>query len=181
MSPIRILAGAALLAASLHAGAQARPEPEKPAPQTTDESAQRSEMRREVEEAARAINAYSVSRRDEALQRAETAVEAMDRRITRFQAAWAAQEQRLNADSRASRDKALAEVRKRRTELDARYRAMQASNTQAWTGAKERFIGAYRDLADALRPDRAKPEAEAEEGQKPAQPATQVEPKKEGE
>ncbi len=160
MSSIRMLAGAALLAAGFHAGAQESPQPVESAPQTVDESAQRAEMRREVEEAARAIDAYSVSRRDEALQRAANAMEKMDRRIDRFQAAWAVHEQRIGAESLASRDKALAGIRERRTELDARYRAMQESGAQAWTGTKERFIEAYRDLADSLRPARVQPESE---------------------
>jgi hypothetical protein len=176
MTSIRMLAGVALLAASFHAGAQEKPQP---APQAAEESAQRAEMRREVEEAARAIDAYSVSRRDEALQRAATAMEKMDMRIDRFQAAWAKQEQRISAESRASRDNALAEIRERRSELDARYRAMRESSTQAWTAAKERFIGAYLDLADSLRPARVQPESE--EDSKSVEEAAETGSKKKGE
>ena len=83
----------------------------------------------------------------------------------------------LNPENPGTR--ALTEVRELRAELDARYSTMRDSNTQAWTGAKERFIAAYRDLADSLRSDRAKPETE--ENSKPAEEPAKVESKKEGE
>lgn len=180
MSSIRIFVSAALLATSLQVNAQEPSKPaENPKPSVSDESAQRADMRREVDEAAHAINAYSISRRDEALQRARTAMTDMDQRIKRFQADWSKEAQRVNAEARSSREKAVTDVRERREELQARYRIMQESNAQAWSRAKEGFITAYRDLADSLRPKPAKPGAEKD--QKSGEEAGRTGSKKEGE
>ncbi len=161
MTPIRILAGAGLLGVSLAACArQQSPEPTETTPpqaQAGDEAAQRAQMRREVEEAAQAIGAYSAARRDEALGRARTAMDDMDRRIRRFEADWHAGARRIGEASKTAREKEMEDIRRRREELGASYRALQESNEQAWDRTRERFVEAYRRLAEALGMNRAQP------------------------
>lgn len=157
MSTIRRIAMAGMFAASLGAAAQppqTQPAAEDPARQ---EAAERAEMRREVEEAVRAIDAYTVARRDDATQRARVAMERMDQRIAGFQARWAAETERIRAESQASRERAAERIRDRRAVLQERYRAMEQSNAEAWALARERFVRAYRDLAGELGADSSEP------------------------
>lgn len=153
------------ITACAQAAAQEPPAEQKP-PQAA-EAAQRAEMRREVEEAARAIDAYSVARRADAAKRAQQAMGDMDRRLRQFQAEWSAEAKRIGENTKTNRERALAEARERRAELEKRYRQMQESNAQAWTRARDGFVRAYRDLAAALGMQRAEPEA-ADESEKEA-------------
>ena len=164
MSSVRIIVAAAMLAASLSAAAHQQPgitaEPE-----SASEAEQRAEMRREVDEAVRAIEAYSTARRDQAVQRARSATERMDQRIRRYHAEWLAEAEAVQAKRQVERDRSMARVTERRAALDARYRELQKANAQAWERARDRFIHAYRALADALGAASDEPEAE-EEGKK---------------
>lgn len=155
---IQTLALAVLLATGADASAQEPPPQAEQTPSETTEASQRAEMRREVDEAARAISAYSVARRADAAKRAQQAMDDMDRRLRYFQAEWSAEAKRIGERSQANRERALVEARGRRAELDKQYHAMQDSNAQAWARARESFIRAYRDLAATLGIQRAKPE-----------------------
>ncbi len=95
-------------------GALAQEPPNEPAPAPEDQAAQeaeeRAEMRREVEEAAQAINAYTIARKDDAAQRARVAMERMDQRIGRIRAAWSEEAERIRAESQASRERDAAMI-----------------------------------------------------------------------
>ncbi len=172
MRRTRILVLALLLAANAGVPAQETPPPAPHKPSEDTEAAQRAEMRREVEEAARAIEAYSVARRDDAARRAQQAMADIDRHLRRFQAEWSAEAKRVGERSEDNRRKALAEARARRDQLDRQYRAMQESNAQAWERARAGFIRAYRDLAAALgmRPAEQETADQAESQQKETKP-----------
>lgn len=160
---IQTLTFALLLATGSNASAQeARPSAEQK-PSEVTEATQRAEMRREVEEAARAINAYSVARRGDAAKRAQRAMDDMDQRLRYFQAEWSAEAKRIGDRSQANRERALVEARERRAELEKQYHAMQDSNAQAWERARDGFIRAYRDLAVTLGIPRPKQETKEDE------------------
>lgn len=158
MLKIRNLTLALLLATGVGAAAQQSPPTDEKPTSEPAEAAQRAEMRREVEEAARAIDAYSEARRTEAAKRAQQAMNAMDRRLRQLQADWSAEAKRIGENTQANRERALAEARERRAELEKRYQEMQESNAQAWDRARDGFVRAYRDLAATLGMQRAKPE-----------------------
>ena len=163
MSSVRIIVAAAMLAASLSAAAHQQPEvPAEPEP--ASEAEQRAEMRREVDEAARAIEAYSTARRDQAQERARAATDRMDQRIRSYQAQWLAEAEALKARRQVERDRSMARVTERRAALQERYLELQEANAQAWQRARERFVQAYRALASALgvASEQAQEEGEAE-------------------
>jgi hypothetical protein len=162
MSSVRNIVAAAMLAASLSAAAHQQPEVTAE-PEPASEAEQRAEMRREVDEAVRAIEAYSTARRDQAVQRARSATERMDQRIRRYHAEWLAEAEAVKARRQVERDRSMARVTERRAALDARYRELQKANAQAWERARDRFIRAYRALADALGAAPDQPEVEEEE------------------
>lgn len=139
------------------AAQQSPPQDEKKSSEST-EATQRAEMHREVEEAARSINAYSVARRADAAKRAQQAMDDMDRRLRQLQTDWSAEAKRIGENTKANRERALVEARERRAVLEKRYHEMQESNAQAWARARDGFVRAYRDLAATLGMQRAKPE-----------------------
>ena len=137
------------------AAQDARGVPAVPASQAAQrEAAQREDVRREVEEASRAIEAYSAARRQEAVERARLAVERMDARLARLRTAWSRERDGLAADARAARDRVDADLRLRRERLETRYRALRTdgadADAEAWARVKADFVQAYRELGDAL-------------------------------
>ena len=117
----------------------------------TDRDARREEMRREVDEAARAIGAYSKAESDQALQRARSALEAMDKRIEDARLDGEREAARMSADARERRERAMAELRTQRAEAAERYRALQGASSATWERVKEQFLASYRSLADKIR------------------------------
>jgi len=162
MSSVRTIVAAAMLAASLSAAAHQQPEVTAE-PEPASEAEQRAQMRREVDEAVRAIEAYSTARRDQAVQRARSATDRMDQRIRRYHAEWLAEAEAVKAKRQVERDRSMARVTERRAALEEHYRELQKANAQAWERARDRFVRAYRALADALRDASDEPEAEEEE------------------
>lgn len=132
-------------------GTVAAQEQAKTEPQEEAADDERENMRKEVEEAARAIEAYSLARRDEAQQRAEAAIDAMDHRIRQLQTDWDRGGERMSAAARANRDRAMADLRAQRAELSTRYRKMQDSSAEAWSRIRDDFVSAYRRIADSVR------------------------------
>lgn len=159
MSSVRLIVAAAMLGASLSAAAHQQPEVTAE-PEPVSEAEQRAEMRREVDEAVRAIEAYSTTRRDQAVQRARSATDRMDQRIRRYHAEWLAEAEAVKARRQVERDRSMARVTQRRAELEKHYRELQKANAQAWERARDRFVRSYRALADALGAASDEPEAE---------------------
>ena len=162
MSSVHIIVAAAMLAASLAAAAHQQQPAVTAEPEPASEAEQRAEMRREVDEAVRAIEAYSTARRDQAVRRARSATDRMDQRIRRYRAEWLAEAEAVKTKRQIERDRSMARVTERRAALEERYRDLQKANAQAWERARVRLVNAYRALADALRDASDEPEAEEE-------------------
>ena len=116
-----------------------------------DRDARREEMRREVDEAARAIGAYSRAESDQALRRARSALEAMDKRIEDARLGEAREAARMSAEAGARRERAMTELRAQRAEAAERYRALQGASSATWERVKEQFLASYRSLAEQVR------------------------------
>lgn len=127
------------------------PENAEAARKVADRDAHREEMRREVDEAARAIGAYSKAESDQALQRARSALEAMDKRIEDVRLDGESEAMRISADARERRERAMAELRAQRAEAAERYRALQGASSASWERVKEQFLASYRSLAEKIR------------------------------
>ncbi|KAF1710746.1 hypothetical protein [Pseudoxanthomonas sacheonensis] len=141
------------------AAVQAPPEPqpggagdaEAARQEAANRDARREEMRREVDEAARAIGAFSKAESDQALKRARSALEAMDKRIEDARLDWEREAARMSADARERRGRAMAELRAQRAEVAERYRALQGASSATWERVREQFLASYRSLADEVR------------------------------
>lgn len=181
MNKIPQIGASILLALALGpAAAQAPPPPATPqdpdATQPQQASARdtrREDMRREVAEAAKAIGAYSQAERDQALQRAKSALDAMDRRIENMQRGWVDDAERRSAKAHENRERLLADLRKQRADAAERYRAMQGASAEAWEGVRKQFVASYESLAEKVRrlwdsTDEAAPASE--ETTRPAEP-----------
>jgi DNA topoisomerase VI subunit B len=152
-------------------GTAAAQEPAKPPSQeeVSSTASEREDMRREVEEAARAIEAYSIARRDEAQQRAKAAIETTDRQIQQLQADLERGAERMSAAARANRERAIADLRAQSAELSARYRRMQDSSADAWSRIRDEFVNAYRRITEAVRKASADSDAQKPAEEKPAE------------
>jgi CHASE3 domain sensor protein len=112
-------------------------------------------VRKEVEEAAQTIGDYTLARRDEALERVETAVDRVDRRMARLREDWDQRLKRMSATAKARNDRTMSDIKRRRDDLDAKYDALRRSSDAAWNDAKTGFVRSYRELAEAMRNARA--------------------------
>lgn len=139
--------------------------------QASERDARREEMHREVEEAAKAIGAYSEAERDEALQRGKSALDAMDRRIENARSNWEGGAGRMSAKTRERREHAMADLRTQRAEAAERYRAMQDASAETWERARGQFVASYRTLAERVRRLWDSADEKAPAGREPAQPA----------
>lgn len=159
MNPIPQATAFGLFAFALAlAAAQAPPAPqpgvagaEAARQEAASRDARREEMRREVDEAARAIGAFSKAESDQALKRAKSALDAMDKRIEDARLDWEKRAARMSADARERRERAMAELRTQRAEAAERYRALQGATSATWERVKEQFLVSYRSLADQVR------------------------------
>jgi uncharacterized protein YukE len=179
MSLRRFFCAIFLIAMSAHAfaqaGAGASPPPEQHDTRQQDAEAETEAVRKEVEEAAQAIGEYTSARRDEALRRAGTAIGRLDRRMAELREDWDRRLKGMSSDTRARSERAMADLQRRRDDLDARYEAMRRSSEEAWEDNKTGFVRAYRMLADTMRQMRAD-EQRAQEG--PANAADEPEEEK---
>lgn len=170
MRAIRFLHAAVLSLIVLGGAAAQEPEKkpaqqEQPSPET-----RREKLRKEMDETASEIQAYSQARRDEAVERARLAMDRMDRQIQQLQTDWDRATESMSQAARANRDKAMSGLRQQRSDLSARYRKMQDSSVDIWAQVRDDFVSSYRRAADALRkasseydkdqPAEEKPEAE---------------------
>ena len=181
MNDIRQLAASVLVALIVGPAMAQAPSPPpaaqhaQAAGEATDTQARREEMRREVDEAAKAIDAYSQAERDQALQRAKSALDAMDRRIETARRGWESEAERMTAAARERRERAMADLRTQRAEAAERYRAMQDASAETWGRVREQFVARYQSLAERVRrlSDSADEPSPAE--RKPDEPAEQEE------
>ena len=179
MNKIPQTSAAILLALALGpASAQAPPPaaaPENPqatqSQPTNERDTRREDMRREVAEAARAIGAYSQAERDQALQRAGSALDAMDRRIEQTRRGWVNDTERKSAKAREDRERLLAELRAQRADAAKQYRAMQEASAGNWERVKKQFVASYESLAQKLRHLWDSTDQAAPPGSPPEQPA----------
>lgn len=160
MNPITHAAGFGLLAFVLGLSiAQAPPAPQSGTAENDEAArqdaanrhARREDMRREVDEATRAIGAFSKAESDQALERAKSALEAMDRRIEDARHEWERDAARMSADAREQRDRAMTELRTQRVEVAERYRALQGASSATWERVREQFLTSYQSLAARVR------------------------------
>lgn len=107
------------------------------------------EVKQETQDLIQSLGAYTADQRDEAVQRAKTALDNLDERIdaleTRIDDNW-------DQMNKATRDKARASqkaLRKQRTEVAEWYGGLKTSSADTWGHMKKGFSDAYKALGDA--------------------------------
>lgn len=107
------------------------------------------EVKQETQDLIQTLEAYTADQRDEAVQRARTALSNLDERVDalekRIDGNW-------NQMNEAAREKARANLealRKQRNQVAESYESMKASSVDAWDHMKDGFSDAYKALADA--------------------------------
>lgn len=171
MRTLRFLHAAALSLIVLGGAAAQEPENKPPQQEQPSPANQREKARKEMDEAANEIQAYSQARRDEAVERARLAMDRMDRQMQQLQADWDRAAESMSQAARANRDKAMSDLRRQRSELSARYRKLQDSSADIWAQVRDDFVSSYRRAAEALRKARSDyDEEQPEEGQREGEP-----------
>jgi len=117
--------------------------------ESSEEKTSIKEVKQETQDLIQALGAYTADQRDEAVQRAKTALHKLDERIdaleTRIDNNW-------DQMNKAAREKARANLkalRKQRTEAAEWYGSLKTSSADAWEQIKKGFSDAYKALGDA--------------------------------
>jgi chromosome segregation ATPase len=117
--------------------------------QSSEEKTSIEEVKQETQDLIQALEAYTADQRDEAVQRASTALNNLDERID-------ALEKRIDDNwdqmNKAAREKARANLkalRKKRNEVAEWYGSLKTSSTDTWEHMKKGFSDAYKALGDA--------------------------------
>jgi len=119
------------------------------AAQTADRTSPE-QVRKEVGEAVAAIEAYSADRRDEAMAKAGSEIERLDRYIEHLDDRVAARWDQMDQATRARVRTTLKMLRRQRTDLAEWSGRMRESSAAAWDHVKEGFMTSYRALGDAF-------------------------------
>lgn len=146
----------ALLAPAVFA--QAPPESTAPRGSTspgTPPPAAPSEKETEGDLWMEAIRGFSVRQREEAVDRARTTLDLVDRRILAWQTRIDRDWQRMDAATRARARQILSDLHRQRVEVAAWYGGLRHSSAEAWGDVRTGFANSYRQLAASMRRARA--------------------------
>ncbi|TVO59299.1 hypothetical protein [Denitromonas halophila] len=116
-----------------------------------DDKASVEHISQESEDLMKALKAYTVKQRNEALKKSQAALDTLDRRIEALEAQV---DQRWDKMDQAARDKARASLkalREQRREVATWFGSMRDGSVEAWEEVKDGFTGAYQALQDAWK------------------------------
>lgn len=130
------------------------------APPDSERSA--AQLRKEVSEAAEAIRRYTAEQRDEALEKAKSALGAVDSQLASLEGYVDRNWDTMSDAARARARAALRELREQRVEVAEWYGSLKSSAPELWDHAKKGFSDAYAALRGAWH--KAEKELEAPKG-----------------
>lgn len=107
------------------------------------------EVKRDVGDAAESIKNYSVEKRDEAVQKAKAALDALDVRIAALEANIDANWDKMNKAARERARASLNALHKQRIAAAEWYGSLKNSSAAAWEQMKKGFSTAYEATRDA--------------------------------
>ena len=117
--------------------------------ESSEEKTSIKEVKQETQDLIQALGAYSADQRDEAVQRAKTALHNLDERIDALEKRIDDHWDQMN---KAAREKArvnLKALRMQRNKVAEWYGSMKTSSAGAWEHMKKGFSDAYKALGDA--------------------------------
>lgn len=132
------LALAATLGAMLPAQAQA-----------SEDKASVERVSQEADDLMRALKAYGAAQREEALAKAKTTLESLDRRIDALEARVDAQWDKMDDVARDKARMSLKVLRQQRREVAMWFGSMRDGSAEAWDEIKAGFADAYQALNEA--------------------------------
>jgi exonuclease VII large subunit len=119
------------------------------AAETAKPDASAAEVRKEINEAMDAIARYSVTKRDEAVERANRALSKLDVELERRQQELRQRWNKMSESARAEARNTSDELERRRRELAEWYGGMKHGAQNAWEEIKSGFSRAYGELKKA--------------------------------
>ncbi len=107
------------------------------------------EVKQETQDLIQALGAYTADQRDEAILRANTAVNNLDKSIDELEKRIDDNWDQMNQTARKKARANLKALRTQRNEVAGWYGSLKTSSTDAWEHTKKGFSDAYKALGDA--------------------------------
>lgn len=104
-----------------------------------------------AEDRVQALRKFTFQQRAEAVERARTTFDLVDRRMRDLQARMDRDWNRMDAAARERTRGAMERLRAQRVEAAEWYGGMRHSSSEAWNDVRTGFADSYRDLAAAMR------------------------------
>ncbi|MFO8089874.1 MAG: hypothetical protein R6U13_08570 [Desulfatiglandaceae bacterium] len=117
------------------------------ADQKPDDKTTADELGQDVKDALNALKDYSADKRDEALKKGKSAVDALDDRIEKLEDNARKKWGEMDQAAREKTQDTLKSLRKGRNELAEWYGGMKQSSADAWEHVKEGFLESYDTLS----------------------------------
>ena len=107
------------------------------------------EVKKESQDLIEALKSYTESQRDEALKKAKTAMDDLDKRIDALETNVTKNWEKMDKATREKARANLKALRQHREEVAEKYDSLKASTSNAWEHMKKGFADAYSSLHDA--------------------------------
>jgi hypothetical protein len=92
------------------------------------------------------IKSYSAEKRDSAIKKSKELLDDFDARVERQEQRIEAQKTKWSKKIAEKWEKELAEMKKARTEMTARYGSLKRASKKSWEITRDAFINSYRKL-----------------------------------
>lgn len=109
------------------------------------------EVKKEVNEAAEDIGAYTIEQKDAAVAKARELMEKLDKKTDALESSIEGNWDNLKQSTRENYQKSLKELRKQRNALSEWYGSMKHSSKEAWGEVKRGFSDTYDRLENAYK------------------------------
>jgi thiamine biosynthesis lipoprotein ApbE len=96
------------------------------------------------------VKSYSVEKKDEAMKKAQEALDDLDARIDMLQKDMEKQRQKWSKKITQKKEEELGELKKMRAELAKHYEEFKAASGEAWEKTKDAFVNGYQKVEKAL-------------------------------
>ena len=117
--------------------------------ESSEEKTSIEEVKQETQDLIQALETYTADQRDEAVQRAKTALHNLDARIDSLEKRIDDNWDQMNKAAREKARATMKALRKQRNKVAEWYGGLKASSADAWEHMKKGFSDAYKALGDA--------------------------------
>jgi len=108
------------------------------------------QVKKDLAEAGQAIKNFTAVQKDEAVRKAETALQAMDKEIEAMEARIKQNWNKMDQTARRNSDAALKTLKKQRQETAQKLEELKGSSSKSWDQAKDGFVKSYQSLREAF-------------------------------